>query len=340
VRSVLTDLTIRSYRDADEDEVLALLSLSLGSAPAARRGFFRWKHHANPFGRTFMLVAEADGAIVGLRAFMRWEFVSSGQSFRAVRAVDTATHPAHQRAGIFSRLTGQALEGLNGEADFVFNTPNEKSLSGYLKLGWQVVGRLPVRIRIRRPLHFAAGIRHLGAQGETHQIGPPVDAESAAEALRDAESLSHLLAECAEDGGMFATPRSVDYLRWRYGSAPLLDYRAVRVESGGRLRGMSIFRVRPRGTLWESTIAEVIVPAGDSRTVRRLLRRVARTAAVDHLSVLFPPRSVQARALRRTAFVRAPGGLILTVNPLRTGISPDPTEMRSWALALGDLEVF
>ena len=31
--------------------------------------------------------------------------------------------------------------------DFVFNTPNDKSRPGYLKMGWREVGRLPVAVR-------------------------------------------------------------------------------------------------------------------------------------------------------------------------------------------------
>ena len=134
---------------------------ALGGGPAGTgpAEFFRWKHLENPFGRSFMLVAEADGRIVGLRAFMRWEFVAGDRRFRAVRAVDTATHPDHQGKGIFSRLTLEALDALRDQADFVFNTPNEKSLPGYLKMGWQVVGRVPIRIRVRRPIRFATRAR-------------------------------------------------------------------------------------------------------------------------------------------------------------------------------------
>jgi hypothetical protein len=55
----------------------------------------------------------------------------------------------------------------------------------------------------------------------------------------------------------FSTERSHGYLRWRYGEASSLDYRAVfEVDNQGRIVGLSIFRVRPRGSLWEATIAE------------------------------------------------------------------------------------
>ena len=106
-----------------------------------------------------MLIAESDGRIVGLRAFMRWRFLSESRVLRAVRAVDTATHPDHQGHGIFSKLTREALEVLRADTDLVFNTPNDKSLPGYLKLGWVEVGTIPISIRLKKPLAFARGIR-------------------------------------------------------------------------------------------------------------------------------------------------------------------------------------
>ena len=146
-------ISLRPYREEDESAVLELLDASLGGGPVGRRppSFFRWKHMSNPFGRSFMLVAEDDGRIVGLRAFMRWRFQAGDRELLAVRAVDTATHPDYQGQGIFSRLTLAALDELGGQVDLVFNTPNEKSLPGYLKMGWRPVGQVPIRVRVRHP---------------------------------------------------------------------------------------------------------------------------------------------------------------------------------------------
>ena len=69
---------------------------------------------------------------------------------RAVRAVDTATHPDFRGQGVFSALTLGALEELRSDGvAFVFNTPNERSRPGYLKMGWQPVGQVRVLARTR-----------------------------------------------------------------------------------------------------------------------------------------------------------------------------------------------
>jgi len=336
-------IEIRRFRDDDLPAVLELLDASLGGGPAGQRPpeFFRWKHLSNPFGHSYMLLAEADGRIVGLRAFMRWRFRADGRLVDAVRAVDTATHPEYQGMGIFSRLTKQALQDLHEEVSMVFNTPNDNSLPGYLKMGWEIVGRIPVWVRPRRPLRFLRGVRGWKeGDAERQASRPPVHAELATDALDD-PGVAALLEACQEEAGdRITTPRDLAYLRWRYGAAPLLDYRAVREHRNGRLDGLALFRVRPRGRLWESTVAETLVRPGDHGAARRLLRRTVAAAAVDHLTCHFGGGASIAHRSRRAGFVRAPGGITFVVRSVGEEVRPDPGDLRSWALTLGDVEVF
>jgi GNAT superfamily N-acetyltransferase len=328
---------VRPYEGKDQAAVLDLLRASLGDGPTGERSpkFFRWKHLENPFGRSYMLVAEQDGWIIGLRAFMRWR-LRGERMVRAVRAVDTATHPDHQGKGVFRSLTLRAVEELRDETDVVFNTPNQNSLPGYLKMGWRILGQVPVDVRVRRPARFA---RHLGSVKDSSvpaRAGPPVAAPAAGEALH-AEGLSLLLEEADRPDGRLVTPRDLTFLWWRYGDAPL-GYHAVIEEEAGAVTGLGIFRVRPRGRLWEATLAELIVRPGDRTTAARVLGRVVHAAAVDHVTCVFPAGSAAAGAARRRGFFPSRQGITVVVNPL-AGITPDPRHLDSWAFSLGDLEV-
>ena len=142
------EVEIRTATDDDIPAVLALARRTLQWDGLDDEAFFRWKHLEGPFGRSPMWVASVDGRVAGLRTFLRWRFTEAdGRTRHAARAVDTATDPDFQGAGIFRRLTLHALEALPGlGVEFVFNTPNDKSLPGYLKIGWQVIGRAPVRV--------------------------------------------------------------------------------------------------------------------------------------------------------------------------------------------------
>jgi GNAT superfamily N-acetyltransferase len=337
------DYEIRTYREADEARVLALLEAALGPGPAGVRSpaFFRWKHIDNPFGRSFMLVAEHEGRIIGLRAFLRWRFAAGDRILRAVQAVDTATHPDFQGMGVFARLTRRALEVLPDEADLVYNTPNEKSLPGYLKMGWGVVGDVPVSVRVRRPIRFARGFRSLRGEAAPSGSRPSVAAPSAAEVLGDGTWVPSLVAQASQSAQALGTARDAAFLRWRYAdAAAFFDYRMVVQERGGRPAGLAVFRVRPRGSLWEAAVVDLLVRSGDAGTARSLLRHVIRSSGADHVTCSFPRRSLAGRAAARTGFLKAPVGTTLVVNMLGHSLEPDPTSLDSWALTLGDLEVF
>ncbi|HVR32618.1 MAG TPA: GNAT family N-acetyltransferase, partial [Acidimicrobiia bacterium] len=133
-------MEVRPYRADDLPEVLDLLRVSLGETDLLRRtpAAFHWKHLANPFGPSILLVAEDSGGLVALRAFMRWELTSpDGSRLRCVRAVDTATHPRARRQGVFRRLTLEAVDAARDDGtDLIFNTPNPRSGAGYISMGW------------------------------------------------------------------------------------------------------------------------------------------------------------------------------------------------------------
>jgi GNAT superfamily N-acetyltransferase len=333
VRSTVSRLEIRPYEDPDEAAVLELIRASLGGGPTGARSaeFFRWKHMTNVFGRSLMLVAETEDRILGFRAFMRWRFRAGNDLLSAVRAVDTATHPGFQGRGIFTRLTLAAVDQLREDTDLIFNTPNEKSLPGYLKMGWSVVGDVPIQIRIRRPVRFVRGVGSLGSDQQ-------VPARPAAGARAD-EALARWRSAIgtAEFEARLQTPVDLAFLNWRYSRAPELDYRAIASDDG---RTVAVFRIRPRGGLLEATVSDLLGGDGVSSTGAATLRRVGTEGRVDHLTCSFASGSAAMAAARRALFIRSPRGMTLVANPLRRDLPLDVTELRNWAPVLGDLEVF
>ena len=154
-------MIIRKATAEDIPAIVQLLKASLGDVSSAKsEAYWNWKHVHNPFGPSPVLVAEENGSLIGVRAFMRWDWQQDGKIYRALRAVDTATHPAHQGKGIFKKLTLQLIEEASKEGfDFIFNSPNAQSTPGYLKMGWEVWGKVPVHIR--PVLHFKSYKAHL-----------------------------------------------------------------------------------------------------------------------------------------------------------------------------------
>lgn len=312
------DLVIRPYEDADEASVLHLLAASLGKTVDDRyREFFRWKHLQNPFGRSFMWVGEADGLLVGFRAFLRWRFVDpGGEPVEAVRAVDTATHPDFQGLGIFSKLTLHGLDELRpAGVSFVFNTPNDQSRPGYLKMGWRVDGRVPVRIRPR-------SLPALWRMARSRTAADPWSLPSAVgEPAGDFAELAAEAPSVRADAAL-VTEHSAGFLRWRYGGCPGVASRQVR--AGG---GTAVLRFRQRGSAVECTVADVLGTT-DGRAAGAAVRRAMRLGGADYAIAAATTPVDGMIPVRRL-------GPIQTRRDVASKASPLPL-----ALTLGDVELF
>ena len=320
-----SELEFRTAEQDDEPAVLELFRSSLGWASEdPNEGFFHWKHRENPFGDSPAWVALHQGRVVGYRTFLRWRFVDeNGKTVRAVRAVDTATDPAYQGMGIFRTLTLRGVAELTLAGDgIVFNTPNNQSRPGYLKMGWSVARRLPVGVLPSGPrslVSMVASRMPASLWSETTTAGL-----DAAEALADRGVASRLLKHAPGSG--FRTDRSPEYLAWRTSFAPL-HYRLLLASPHDPAEGGLVFRLRRRGAALEAAVIEELVP--DRRTGARLVARMLKQTGADY--------AIGLRTGPSAGLVPLPGqGPLLTTRPLAA--SPPPPS--AWALTLGDVELF
>ena len=314
-----------------EDAILALATDALGWGTDERyRALFRWKHEENPFGRSPRWVALVDGRVAGFRTFLRWRFRrGDGTTASAVRAVDTATHPDFQGQGIFRALTMGAVDQLTASGtDFIFNTPNDNSRPGYLKMGWIELGRPPVAIAPR--LRSLPRIKRSRTAADRWSLTDPV-ATSAAEFFADPAN-----AATALDVGWFderwRTDRSIEWCAWRYGLEPL-NYRVITtgdLPHGGRLEpGAAVFRLRQRGDAVEATVVDLMATG---KTRRALVRGIRRASGADYALVASDQRVDATPAVSMPAF-----SPLVTWRALAT---ETPPTMDRFGFAVGDLELF
>ena len=205
-------MIIRQVKQEDTNSIIVLLQASLGESLLKKSAeIWNFKHVINPFGESTVLLAEEDATLIGVRAFMDWRWQCGNQGWNAYRAVDTATHPNHQGKGIFKKLTLQALEEIQQKGDcFVFNTPNDQSRPGYLKMGWQEVGKIKLALV---PTFFYV-IHFLFSKKKVKSSITDLELQT----LCDMHNLN-LVAK-----NVLFTPKSAQYLKWRYEENPLQDY--------------------------------------------------------------------------------------------------------------------
>jgi GNAT superfamily N-acetyltransferase len=332
----LTDvpIAVRPFQDADRSGVLEILGAAFGHWPralehVAPHEFFRWKHEQSPFGRSILLVAEGGGAPMGFLALMPWRLSLQGEVQQTIRGVDIAVHPSAQRRGVSVALIAAARGCYDEQIALGWSNPNERSRRGVLRSGRRRVGLLPRYAGLGSPV-WRAG--RTGGRAQELSAGRRAERDIASVLADDALLARALTPGCGRRASI-ATARDPEFLRWRYGRWSA--YRAVVAEDRSGRHGVAIFRVQRHGRFRVAHVCELLVERDTVSLARRLLRGVRGAAATDVV--------VCAMTSRRTAaacgLVRAPGGAMIAANPLRDDLRPDPTDPRSWALSLGDLEL-
>ena len=224
-------------------------------------------------------------------------------------------------------MTSAAIEELTAEGvAAVFNTPNDRSRPGYLKMGWVEVARLPVYAAPCSPRSLLS----FGKNGAATKWGEPLDVgERPAAAFADQAGVAALLSELEPARG-WVTPRSYSQLCWRF-SLESLGYRVWKVH-GNTEEGLVIFRVRRRGGLRELTLVDVLLPSGGRLPVR-LWHTLARRGAADVVTTSVGTR----RSVRGLASLPRRLGPVLTWRPLAENKIPTKRQI---SFAHADLELF
>jgi GNAT superfamily N-acetyltransferase len=309
-------MLIRESTEADITAIVTLLKKSLGETSSPKTiDYWVWKHINNPFGESMVLVSDNNGQLIGVRAMMRWSWQRGKDAFNTLRAVDTVTHPDFQGRGIFTVLTQKIVDRAHDQGiNFIFNTPNKKSLPGYLKLGWISEGKLEVGLSF---LPFIFG-----------SVSTTLDALANFSCLDDLCKRWNALHETAN---YLFTPKSPDYLKWRYIDNPVIKYFVY--------ANPTIFLamyIRKRKNITELRVAELIclgIEKEDRKKIKSLVRQWAYEKKANLIS--FAP---QFKSWMPGFTINLPFGPILTTKKIKE-VLPS-LENSKMAYQLGDMELF
>lgn len=309
-------MLIRESTEEDIPKIVALLKKSLGETSSPKSiNYWVWKHLKNPFGESIVLVAENNDQLVGVRSMMKWCWQRGKDAFNSLRAVDTVTHPDYQGRGIFSFLTQKVVDRAQEQGiNFIFNTPNRKSLPGYLKLGWISIGKLRVGLSFL-PSFFRTSSSCQHASVDFSQL----------------EGLCKRWNALQETANHLFTPKSTQYLDWRYLKNPVIKY-FVYTDSTLFLA----MYIRKRKNVTELRVAELLcldLKKDNRKKVKSLVRQWANEKKANLIT--FAP---QIKSWIPGMKINLPIGPILTTKKINVDL-PSFKHIKL-GYQLGDIELF
>jgi GNAT superfamily N-acetyltransferase len=341
--------SIRGYEPEDEEQVLDLLSQGLQgwAAYSDKRALWRWKHFANPFGPSHVLVACNEGGnIIGALVFMHWQFRFGSQIIQSVRVTDSATLPAYRGLGIATTLRQRLVERAQHEgALLMFGTPNQYALPVSLKVGGQPIGKIRLLLRVLNYRHFVTGLvrsrlrEHHSPHDQAQHFfrEEPLTVESL---LERRGQLTRLLEQDQQfQNKSYRTHRSLEYLQWRYGEHPLISYYTLFREHRGELLGGLIFRTDTYHSLKGIVLNELLLGRADEHLASTILNQLMSTLDADYILTYFSKDSLHRRILGKRGFLRLPlRAYHLTIGVWGPGVGEESRNLDNWGLTPGELE--
>lgn len=319
----MNDIKIREAVQDDSVEIVALLKRSLGESMLPKSvDYWNWKHYENPFGVSKILLAEVENKIAGVRAFLKWNWQNSHSIITAVRAVDTATDPLFQGKGIFTQLSLAALEQCKTEGiDMVFNTPNKKSKPGYIKMGWEEAGRVP--LDIQPCFHLPARYSELVVDKVYADYPVDIFLKSIPESI-----------DLSNPGVKYDTAVSANYFQWRYACCPVVKY-GVKGYPGELF---FFFRLKKVGRFIELRICDVWNKKGveGSKSFNRALSNLIHQVRPLFVSIAPDFKGVNKKSFRFQTNL----GPVTTVRTLAKKEIGDFKFFKNWQPSIGSMELF
>lgn len=137
----------------DDSALLRYAELMKTCFPKSRKfdlGYLRWLYRDNPDGAAVGFDAMEEGRLVAHYACVPAMAALEGVPAKVLLSLNTATHPAFQGRGLFTRLAERTYEAGNAlGAAAVYGVANANSTPGFVrKLGFQLVAPLEARVGV------------------------------------------------------------------------------------------------------------------------------------------------------------------------------------------------
>lgn len=254
---------------------------------------------------------------------MGLEFQCRGKTLRAYQPVDTVVHPDYQGQGLFSKLTVKAVEeAMKMKLDFLFNFPNQNSLPGYLKLGWNHVAKLPWLVKPLKPFHLLKTLKN-------KEKAIPIELDKK---YRITPEMCDKLLERERFDGLLRTRQSKEFLWWRYGENLFFNYGALQVTEG-RKKLSAIFEINQKGTRREMMLVDIL---GSNELVKKLFKEligVAKSMNVDFMTTIMT-NGYEMEKIRSLGFMKVRKKNLVAL-PLNLSLENKAINIDNWRIVGG-----
>jgi hypothetical protein len=193
--------------------------------------YFDWKYRENPIGPLVAFEAIHQGKSIASYGVIPELYEVEGQPIRIYQSMDTMTHPAYQRRGLFQKLAMLTYDHLiKQEAHLdMIGIPGPSSYPGFVKkLQWQSIHHFDT-LFLPRSLFRISFARHRA---------PQLNFKIVRELTQD---LSKFLEQRPKSRAPIRNELSPAFFNWRVFGHPLKRFNVMQIHEGRDLIGVLVY---------------------------------------------------------------------------------------------------
>jgi len=246
--------------------------------------YFYWKIVANYIQPGIINLVKNDKIIAATTSVTPKLLFHGGEVVKAAEIGDTYTHPDYWRQGMFALLINNSRKDAEKAGiSFIYGTPNELSLPGYLKkANFDTIGNINVKLLVF-PVDIAAAVQrrihliparlfgamfsifsflHFKARNALLSVDNSVLVEEVTQIPGDWNDFW----DSAKEGYDFIVDRSTEAIVWRYLDNPN-KYRIITLRRRNSLIGFLVFRSISDDEIRRIVVADFLALPGEENSL-------------------------------------------------------------------------
>jgi len=353
-------LVIREYQESDKKGVFLLEEAIYGS-PFDEQ-VWRWKFESGPVKPAKIYVAESDGLIAGLRAFIIEELKVMDKVWTSGLGVDTMVHPNFRRFGIAANMAQEGFVRMENERmPILLSFPNEVAFKVYSRKRpyWRHICTVPL---LAKPLdtnsilrayiknNFLRWLVKLPAKAMFKVLSRGSLHKANSLMVKQTDSFDSRFDDfwqAASEQYNIGLVRDRKFLNWRFIDKPGGEYSIFSAEKDSGVLGYIVLKNAEMSGLSLGLIVDILT-LGQDDVIDSLLAK-----AIEHFNdqkrsvvgCVMLKHSPYFKALRRAGFIPVPK--LLSPKKFYFGVQVKPTVLSdevvnnevNWFLTWGDTDL-
>jgi hypothetical protein len=342
-------VTVRKYREGDEEGILELRKLCFGAADAK---MWSWEFKEAPYGN-LIVIAECNGVVIGFYGSIPVKMKVGDETLMGSIVGDVMVHPDFRLKGLYSSIgerwwqevkkEGYAISyAFGGKITSGHRSPREAfvvcrvlMLVKFYDTYGELKRRMSNRVLAKILAIFANPIFRIFYRAKKR---PNVSKVTLSEIRMFDERVSDFWNEVSK-GFKIAIVRNKEYLNWRYFQRPNSNFKVLLAEEEGRILGYIVFSYSETLDERRGYIIDIVAQPERPEIIQSLVSEAIdrlKKEEVDVILCWMMANNPYYEVIKKNGFIRRMGNSLLAVADTSKVAGTFARDSNNWYITFGD----